>query len=63
LNFPGQNPLGHHLILWKDSHGTTRERGMEIVGVSKDARYGDLKREIPLVSTSRTTKAARSRTT
>jgi macrolide transport system ATP-binding/permease protein len=49
LNFPGQNPLGRHLILWKDSDEKTRERDMEIVGVSKDARYGDLKREIPPV--------------
>ena len=49
LNFPGQNPLGRHLILWKDRDEKTRERDMEIVGVSKDARYGDLKREIPPV--------------
>jgi macrolide transport system ATP-binding/permease protein len=35
--------------LWKDSDEKTRERDMEIVGVSKDARYGDLKREIPPV--------------
>ena len=49
LNFPNQNPLGRHLILWKDRNENTRERDMEIVGVSKDARYGDLKREIPPV--------------
>jgi macrolide transport system ATP-binding/permease protein len=47
INFPGQNPVGHHLILWKDDEEKTRERDMEIVGVSKDVRYGDLKSEIP----------------
>jgi macrolide transport system ATP-binding/permease protein len=47
INFPGQNPVGHHLILWKEDEEKTRERDMEIVGVSKDVRYGDLKSEIP----------------
>jgi macrolide transport system ATP-binding/permease protein len=46
VNFGGQNPLGHHLILWKDK---TPARDMEIVGVARDARYGDLKRDIPPV--------------
>jgi macrolide transport system ATP-binding/permease protein len=49
MNFAGQNPLGRHLILWKDGNQKTRARDMEIVGVSKDARYGDVKREIPPV--------------
>jgi predicted permease len=49
INFPGQNPVGRHVMLWKDDDEKTRERDMEIVGVSKDARYGDLKMEIPPV--------------
>jgi predicted permease len=49
MNFAGQNPLGRHLILWKDREQKTPERDMEIVGVSRDARYGDLKRDIPPV--------------
>jgi predicted permease len=49
INFPGQNPIGRHVMLWKDDEEKTRERDMEIVGVSKDARYGRLKREIPPV--------------
>jgi predicted permease len=43
-NFPRQNPLGHHLILWDDDKPA---RDMEIVGVAKNAQYGNLKREIP----------------
>jgi macrolide transport system ATP-binding/permease protein len=46
INFPGQNPLGRHVMLWKGGDQKTLARDMEIVGVSKDARYGDLKREI-----------------
>jgi macrolide transport system ATP-binding/permease protein len=46
INFPGQNPLGRHVILWNRSDEKAVERDMEIVGVSKDARYGDLKRDI-----------------
>ncbi len=46
INFGGQNPLGRHLILWKDKRPA---RDMEIVGVSKNARYGGLKEEIPPV--------------
>lgn len=45
-NFGGQNPLGRHLILWKDQHPA---RDMEIVGVAKKARYGGLKEKIPPV--------------
>jgi macrolide transport system ATP-binding/permease protein len=43
-NFPGQNPLGRHLILWD---GDKPGRDMEIVGVAKNAQYGNLKLEIP----------------
>jgi predicted permease len=43
-NFPGQNPLGHHLIVWDQDKPT---RDMEIVGIAKNAQYGNLKREIP----------------
>jgi len=46
LNFAGQNPLGRHLMVWQGEGEGTLERDMEIVGVFKDARYGDLKREI-----------------
>jgi macrolide transport system ATP-binding/permease protein len=46
INFPGQNSLGRHVILWNRSDEKAVERDMEIVGVSKDARYGDLKRDI-----------------
>ncbi len=47
INFSGQNPLGRHLILSKDDGRPARD--MEIVGVSKNARYGGLKKEIPPV--------------
>ena len=46
INFSGQNPLGHHLILWQDDK---QARDMEIVGVAGNASYGNLKREIPPV--------------
>jgi len=46
-NFGGRNPLGQHLTLWK---GKEAARDMEVIGVSKDARYGGLKREIPPVA-------------
>jgi macrolide transport system ATP-binding/permease protein len=48
INFHGENPLGHHVILWKGVNGAI-VRDMEIVGVAKNARYGNLKREIPPV--------------
>ncbi len=35
INFPGQNPIGRHVMLWKDDEEKTRERDMEIVGVSE----------------------------
>jgi predicted lysophospholipase L1 biosynthesis ABC-type transport system permease subunit len=50
INFSGRNPLGQHLMLWKDSEETKLTRDMEIVGVAKNARYGSLKREtLPVV--------------
>jgi macrolide transport system ATP-binding/permease protein len=45
INFPGRNPIGHHLLLWKGASGSVA-RDMEIVGVAKNASYGGLKREI-----------------
>ena len=44
-NFGSENPLGQHLLL----KGRQGQRDMEIVGVSKDARYGGLKEAIPPV--------------
>ena len=50
LNFAGQNPLGRHLMLWKDFREKNLVRDMEIVGISKNARYGSLKREtLPVI--------------
>ena len=50
INFGGRNPLGRHLILWKDGWKDGHPaRDMEIVGVSKNARYGGLKEGIPPV--------------
>jgi len=48
-NFGDRNPLGHHLILSKVGEERGVGRDMEIVGVSKDARYGGLKEAIPPV--------------
>jgi len=48
INFHGDNPLGHHVLLWKGINGAVA-RDMEIVGVAKNASYGNLKREIPPV--------------
>jgi macrolide transport system ATP-binding/permease protein len=50
LNFPGRNPLGQHLRLWKDGEEKNLGRDMEIVGIAKNARYGSVKREtLPVV--------------
>jgi macrolide transport system ATP-binding/permease protein len=50
VNFPGRNPLGQHLILSEDAEQKKLARDMEIVGVAKNARYGNLKREtLPVV--------------
>jgi len=42
-NFGDRNPLGQHLTLWD---GDRPARDMEIVGVSRNARYGGLTRDI-----------------
>ena len=44
--FGGRNSLGQRLTLWS---GKQAARDMEVVGVSRDARYGGLKREVPPV--------------
>ena len=50
VNFPGRNPLGQHLLIWKDGNQKELGRDMEIVGVARNARYGELKREtLPVV--------------
>jgi predicted permease len=47
-NFGGRNPVGQHLIL-RNGEGERLARDMEIVGVSRNARYGGLTRVIPPV--------------
>ena len=47
-NFGNGNPLGQHLILQEAGTGSVA-RDMEIVGVSRNARYGGLTRAIPPV--------------
>jgi len=50
LNFAGRNPLGLHLMLWKDDQEKQLARDMEIVGISRNARYGSVKREtLPVI--------------
>jgi len=50
LNFPGRDPVGQHLMLWDDGQEKKLDRDMEIVGIAKNARYGNLKREtLPVV--------------
>jgi macrolide transport system ATP-binding/permease protein len=46
VNFGDKNPIGRHFIL---GEGRITPRDIEIVGVSKNARYGDLKKDIPPV--------------
>jgi macrolide transport system ATP-binding/permease protein len=48
-NFGDRNPLGQRLILREAGKGNRIARDMEIVGVSANARYGGLKRDIPPV--------------
>jgi macrolide transport system ATP-binding/permease protein len=48
VNFHGDHPLGHHLLLWEGLNGAI-SRDMEIVGVAKNASYGNVKRQIPPV--------------
>jgi macrolide transport system ATP-binding/permease protein len=51
--FPGENPIGRHLYMWKESElsrpwtdKNNVARDMEIVGVAKNANYGGVKRKI-----------------
>src|SRR5207249_10249651 len=60
-NFAGRSPLGQHLILREAGEGERLARDMEIVGVSRSARYGGLTRAIPRWCTCRTTRATRGR--
>ncbi len=48
-NFGDRNPLGQHLTLREAGGGDRVARDMEIVGVSRNARYGGLTRAIPPV--------------
>jgi macrolide transport system ATP-binding/permease protein len=48
-NFGDRNPLGQHLILQEAGKEGAVARDMEIVGVSRNARYGGLTRAIPPV--------------
>jgi len=45
-NFGNDNPISHRLIFGDDSFG---QRDMEIVGVTRNAHYGDLKDDVPPV--------------
>jgi len=49
-NFPGRNPLGQRVVLLEAGAKPRVARDMEIVGVSRDARYGSLTRDIPPVA-------------
>jgi predicted permease len=50
LNFPGRNPLGMHIMLWRETEERNLRRDMEVVGVARNARYGSLKQEtLPVV--------------
>src|SRR5580698_3196706 len=48
-NFPNGSPLGHHVMIWKGSDAREVARDMEIVGVAKNASYGELKAAVPPV--------------
>jgi len=48
-NFGDRNPIGQHLILREVGEEGRLARDMVIVGVSREARYGSLKRAIPPV--------------
>ena len=50
LNFPGRNPIGQHLMMWKSDDERDLARDMEIVGVARNAAYAGLRREtLPVV--------------
>jgi macrolide transport system ATP-binding/permease protein len=48
-NFGNRNPLGQRLYLRRPGKGDLPARDMEIVGVTRNARYGGLTRDIPPV--------------
>ena len=48
-NFGDRNPLGQHVILRVADEGQPLARDMEIVGVTRNARYGRLTKEFPPV--------------
>lgn len=48
-NFGDQNPLGRRLVLRRAEEGEPLARDMEIVGVSRNARYGGLTTQVPPV--------------
>ena len=48
-NFGDRNPLGQHLFLREAEEAGAIARDMEIVGVSRNARYGGLTKAIPPV--------------
>ena len=48
-NFGDRNPLGQHLTLREAGEGDRLARDMEIVGLSRNARYGGLTTAIPPV--------------
>ncbi|HEV2687928.1 MAG TPA: ABC transporter permease, partial [Bryobacteraceae bacterium] len=45
--FGDQNPLGQHIAFQRQAR--IKPQDLEIVGVAKDARYGDLKGDFPLI--------------
>ena len=49
LTFGDRKPLGQRLTLWEPGEPQRPGRDMEIVGVSRNARYGGLTRAIPPV--------------
>jgi predicted permease len=48
-NFGDRSPLGRHVVLWEPGKAGRVARDMEVVGVSRNARYGGLKTAIPPV--------------
>jgi macrolide transport system ATP-binding/permease protein len=48
INFENENPLGRHLVLWKEILLNDKEpaRDMEIVGVARNANYGGIRQQI-----------------
>lgn len=49
-NLPGRNPVGQHLMMWKDDEQKNLARDMVIVGVVRNAAYGGLRKEaLPVV--------------